>query len=166
MQCASGNGGPVFKLEVVSIFLFWCSNDTCCLERHFLLCLERIKFNVVTVVANLRPKSQKLWNELNVNHLNTFFENPHDPKCKVQVFADVPHPFKLIRNNILDSGFVLRENKKITKASIEQLLDLECGEIKIFSNLTQYHLSVKGRDCQSVYLATQLFSSHIAKNLH
>ena len=53
--------------------------------------------------------------------------------------------------------------KKISKATIEKLISLDCGEIKICPKLKSQHITVCGRDRQRVYLGCQLFSHIFAE---
>lgn len=76
----------------------------------------------------------------------------------------MPHLIKLARNYLFDSGFIL-DDQLINKDIFEELLALNCNELKIVFNLTRLHLDVKGNKRQSVKLAAQVFSNRNAKTI-
>lgn len=136
---------------------------TAALLNSIVSSLYNIGYSVVAVVSDLGPKNRCVWNELNVDHVNSCFSHPQEPEKKVWVFSDVPHLYKLLRNHFLDSGIKLSCGTVVTKASIEKLLSLDNAEMKMCPKLSQFHLSVKGRERQRVSLALQLFSKTTAQ---
>jgi len=88
--------------------------------------------------------------------IQCFFTHLSDNTLKIFMFADVPHLHKLIRNNFFDYGFIV-DSEKIDKCLLEELLQLNCNELKIAINLTRTHLNVKGFQRQRVKLAVQVF---------
>jgi len=70
-----------------------------------------------------------LWKDLNIGiemstndpTVKNFFIHPGNETLKIFVFADVPYLIKLMRNNLIDSGFVV-DNKLLGKAIFEELL--------------------------------------------
>jgi len=61
--------------------------------------------------------------------VKNFFIHPANETLKTFVFADVPHLIKLMRNNLIDSGFVV-DNKLLEKAIFEELLSLNKRDLK------------------------------------
>ncbi|CAL1283746.1 unnamed protein product [Larinioides sclopetarius] len=132
------------------------------LLKKLIILIENSGYQVVATVSDLGGKNCSVWNDLKVSYDKSFFQNPFDSIRKVWVFADVPHLYKLIRNHFPDKGFIV-SGKKISKEVIEKILMLDSNETKICPKLSLHHISVKGRERQRVYLATQLFSNHTAK---
>jgi len=129
----------------------------------------------------MSPTNVALWNKLNIgiersdaspkknrrrNYAENqcFFTHSSDNTLKIFMFADVPHLLKSIRNNFFDYGFIV-DGEKIDKCLLEELLQLNCNELKIAINLTRTHLDVKGFQRQRVKLAAQVFSFRNAKAL-
>lgn len=76
--------------------------------------------------------------------------------------ADVPHLIKLIRNNFVDHGFIIK-GKEVNKHIIEELLDVTgTSDLTISYKISRDSLNVKGAARQKVKLATKLFSHTIA----
>lgn len=78
------------------------------------------------------------------------------------MFADVPHLVKLLRNNLFDLGFNV-DGQRFDKCLLEELLQLNCNDLKIAFNLTRAHLDAKGFQRQRVKLAAQVFSNRNAR---
>lgn len=113
-----------------------------------------------------------MWNELNIgvglsksqqgnsrdfSEKKYFIEHPADKSLKIFVFADAPHLFKLLRNNFIDYGFFVDE-KISNKQILEEPVALNSKDLKIAFNLSEKHLDAKGRQCQTMKLAAQVFS--------
>lgn len=114
------------------------------------------------MVSDLGGGNRALYNELNINHINTFFNNPVNNE-KIFVLADVPHLLKLIRNNFIDHGFIIK-NKEINKSIVEEVLDItSSSDLKITYKITKDNLNVQGPSRQKVKWAAKLFSHTISK---
>jgi len=72
--------------------------------------LYKIGYTVVSVTSDMGPTNMGLWKSMNVSHTNSSFNHPLMPDRRIHVFADAPHLLKLIRNNFLDHGFLLKNN--------------------------------------------------------
>lgn len=121
-----------------------------------------VGFQIAAMVSDLGGGNRALYNELKVDHNNTFFNNPVNNE-KIFVFADVPHLLKLIRNNFVDHGFIIN-NKEISKSIVEEVLDItSSSDLKITYKLTKDNLNVQGASRQKVKLAAKLFSHTISK---
>ena len=113
------------------------------------------------MVSDLGGGNRSVHNELNVNHINTWFTNPYNSE-PVYMFADVPHLIKLIRNHFVDHGFIVNE-KEINKTIIEDLLDVTTtSDLTITHKISKESLNVQRAARQKVKLATKLFSHTIS----
>lgn len=110
------------------------------------------------MVCDLGGANRGLHNELNISEAKPYFEN-HTNKEKIFVFADVPHLIKLIRNNFVDHGFVIDNNKEIKKEIVEQAISAtSVSDLKITHKITSEQLNVAGPQRQKVKYAAKLFS--------
>lgn len=110
--------------------------------------LYKIGYIVIAMTNDMSPTNVKLWRELTigittVNKVECFFLHPSNFDLKVFVFADIPHLIKLLRNNLMDSGFKV-DNEILDKSLLEELLQLHSKDLKIAFNLNREHLDVKG----------------------
>lgn len=79
-------------------------------------------------------------------------------------FADTPHLLKLIRNWLLDTGFVSEDGTKISKWPLHQLVEHQT-EISAIYKISIEHLECTGATRQRVSLAAQLLSHSVAETL-
>jgi len=70
---------------------------------------------------------------------------------------------KLVRNHLIDSGFVLPNNKYIGKQVIQEVVSLNKGDLSCVHKITDRHLNAIGSQRQNVKLATQVLSNSMAK---
>lgn len=137
--------------------------------------LYNIGYTVIATTSDTCPTNIGLWRELNIGisavkkvdectEKQCFFPHPLNSDLKVFVFADAPHLIKLLRNNLIDSGFVV-DGEIFDKSLLEELLQLNSKDLKISFNLSREHLDVKGFQRQRVKLAAQVFSLKNAKSL-
>lgn len=130
---------------------------------HIITAVQKAGYIVVAVVSDLGGKNSTVWKDPNVTYLNSCFENPDLKNKRIWVFADMPHLIKLLRNHYIDHGFTLDNGTKITKTTIETLLEMDKNETKICHHLPPNVLQVSGRERQRVHMATKLFSRRTAK---
>jgi hypothetical protein len=118
--------------------------------------LEEGGFPVVCCTCDMGGQNRSLWRSLGVNHEKPFFLHP---KTGQEVFCmpDVPHLLKLIRNWLLDTGFVL-DDCIIDSYPLYLLLELSKTELNASFQLTELHLNVEKAQRQNVKLAAQLLS--------
>lgn len=83
---------------------------------------------------------------------------------EIVYIPDGPHTLKLIRNWLLDTGFLL-DNSVINKKPLEALINKTTTELSVCHKLTPEHLSCEGPQRQKVRLATQLLSHTTATAL-
>ncbi|KAF2894161.1 hypothetical protein ILUMI_12015 [Ignelater luminosus] len=115
--------------------------------------LHHIDYTVVACVSDCGDENVDLWSALNVTPENTHFKHPITNK-NIYMFAYAPHLLKLLRNWLLDTGFILDDGTVIERKPLEALLNIvdDCHE------LTERHLNCQRTDRQNVDLATQLLS--------
>lgn len=123
--------------------------------------LSACDFKVVAIVSDMGPTNMKLWKCLEITPTNTTFLHPVSGK-PIYMFADVPHLIKLARNHFLDSGFVLPNQKYIGKQIIQEVINLNKGDLSCIYKVSDRHLSAVGSQRQNVKLAVQVLSNSMA----
>ena len=93
------------------------------------------------------------------------FKNPCADR-EIFIFADVPHLIELVRNNFLDSGFVLDNGNCVTAESIHEMLAKAKIENGLAYKISEIHLNVHGQKRQRVKYATQLLSKTCSNSIH
>ena len=128
--------------------------------------LEKIGYAVVAIVHDLGPSNLRLWKQLNIDPVSdkVSFKNPSADR-DVFVFADVPHLMKLVRNNLIDSGFFLNNGDYISVASIREMVMKTKSEYGLAYKISELHLNVKDQQRQRVKLAVQLLSRTCASSV-
>lgn len=96
---------------------------------------------------------------------NTSFTNPAACERQVHVFADAPHLIKLIRNNFLDSGFVLPQDKFVRCGPVREFILRSKSDLTTAHKLSEKHINVCGVQRMKVKFATQLLSETTSKSL-
>jgi hypothetical protein len=117
--------------------------------------LFEISFNVVAIVSDCGSTNVGLWKNLGITTNNTSFKHPISNN-NIFVFADVPHLLKLIRNWLLDTGFLLEDGSLINKNPLEELLKLTDTEVNVCYKLSKKHIECSGPQRQNVRLAVEL----------
>jgi hypothetical protein len=110
--------GPYSNLQVIiarglfsnwkqPIYIGFDQNITKELLNGMIVKLNDINYNVVACVSDLGGSNQGLWKQLGVDadKAEHFFKHPVTEE-KICVFPDAPHLLKLIRNWLLDSGYI------------------------------------------------------------
>nr|CAI5822719.1 unnamed protein product [Callosobruchus analis] len=102
-----------------------------------------VGFHVFAMVSDLGGSNRGLHSELNVSENKPYFENSTN-KEKIFMFADVPHLLKLIRNNSVDHGFIIKE--KLIKADIveQAMQETSTPDFKTTHKLTLDQLHIAG----------------------
>lgn len=84
---------------------------------------------------------------------------------EVFVFYDTPHLLKLLRNHLIDSGYI-HDGRKITIEPIKRILQLQGRDFGIAHKLTGDHFPPKGSPKrQNVRLAARLISNSVSSAL-
>lgn len=124
--------------------------------------LEGIGLIPVATVCDLGTKNVATFNQLGVNIAKPFFLSPNGHK--VFAFADTPHLLKLMRNHLLDTGFI-SYGKLISAKPVAKLLDVQ-SDIGATYRLTPEHFPAKGSTKrQKVKFAAQVFSNSVSAAL-
>lgn len=79
---------------------------------------------VIAATTGLGSTNSAVWDELHIgitDDIKCCFPHPRNEDLKFFVFADPPHLLKLIRNNLIDTGFHF-ENKFLNKQCLEEVL--------------------------------------------
>lgn len=114
----------------------------------------------MAVVSDLGGSNSALYNELNIDHNNTFFNNPVNNE---KICLCCCHLLKLIRNNFVGHGFI-PNSKEINKSIIQEVLDVTgTSDLKITYKISKATLNVQGAARQKVKFAAKLFSHTISK---
>lgn len=119
-------------------------------------------FKVVAIVSDNGGSNIGQRSSLCVSEENPCFEQND---TKIHVFSDVPHCLKLIRNWILDYGFILCDGSIVSKQPLIKLIALHTTEVSSLFDLGEKHLLCKGVERQNVRLAEQLLSFKTAEAL-
>lgn len=136
------------------------------LLKAIITAVEQIGYEVHATVCDMGGSNYSLINQLKISEENNSFDNPVDPSRKINVFADVPHLVKLIRNHFLDHGFHSADGEEtITCDSVRELIAVDQGKMRLAHKLTNQHVSVKGYKRQKVTFAVQLLSNTVSKAL-
>lgn len=90
--------------------------------------LYAINYKVVACVSDCGGGNMGLWKDLNINITNTHFQHPVTGD-NIYFFADPPHLLKLIRNWLLDYGFILGDGSEVNAVPIKKLVDLTNTEV-------------------------------------
>ncbi|KAF0313967.1 Transposable element P transposase [Amphibalanus amphitrite] len=172
--------GPNDKMQVVMVrslcsrwkqpvFFDYNKDVTKDLLHRIIAAVESAGYVVVAMVCDLGPANRKLlWSPkaadgLGIDPEDGFFAHPCDPSRKIFTFADVPHLLKLLRNHILRQGLQLPGGPVIDKKVFCNLLEKDNSEFRLCHFLKWKHITVRGQECQRVYLAAQLLSERVAK---
>lgn len=128
--------------------------------------LYSINFKVVHCVSDSAGSNVGLFKQLCVTYDHPYFTmTSNNSTWHVTYSPDVPRLLKLLRNWLLDTGFVLKDSSKVTKQPLEALLSLTSSELNVCHKLTQDHLKCEGPSRQNVRKAAQLLSHTVATAL-
>lgn len=127
--------------------------------------IENTGFKLRGFVSDMGPCNRKLLNVLNVSYEKSFITNPADESRKVWVFCDVPHALKLLRNHLLDDGYILKSGQIFNKEVFIKLVELQStGEdLQYAHKISMNHLLVAGPERQNVRKAAELLSLTVGK---
>lgn len=126
--------------------------------------LYSIGFNVVACVADCGGGNVGLWKILGISPEKSYFLHPISGK-NIYFFPDVPHLLKLVRNWLVDTGFILPDGSMINKKPLYDLLELTNHELSVCHRLTKKHLECEKCERHNVALAAQLLSHTTATAL-
>ena len=127
--------------------------------------LEDISYHVICITMDNGGDNVSLASSLEVEPDQPFFQHPTREGEKVFFFFDPVHLLKLMRNHILEKGFILESSEIIGKEQFEELMEKQgrCENTDTqLTKLTRKHIYPKDQEKQTVKTAVQLFSSSVA----
>lgn len=99
------------------------------------------------LVTLLCPSNLNIWKDFDINPLDPkkcSFKNPFGDK-EIFVFADVSHMLKLLRNNFIDSGFLLANGDHVSDAAVREMLSLAKTECSLTHKIRETFINVWGQ---------------------
>jgi len=126
--------------------------------------LHNISYNVVACVSDCGGGNIGLWKELEVDIEKPFFKHPIT-ESNIYMFADAPHLLKLVRNWLLDTGYLLKDNIIITKQPLQALVNLTNSEVNPCWKINQSHIDCEKTRRQVVRMAAELLSNNVSTAL-
>ncbi|KAL4152818.1 hypothetical protein QTP88_000651 [Uroleucon formosanum] len=124
--------------------------------------LDQIGFKVICCVSDCGGGNVGLWRTLDISYDQPVFCIPNGRN--IVFIPDAPHILKLVRNWLLDTGFI-KDDKLINKQPLEALVSITSTELSVCHKLSNEHLICEGSQRQKVKLATQLISHTTATAL-
>ncbi len=127
--------------------------------------IEELQLHVVSAGCDMGTKNQGLAKKLGIDIDNekTGFPNPAREGAHIYFLYDMPHMIKLMRNAVLDKGFIMEDGFEFGIKEFETLMTiLDKSEVSIAPRLSWSHVHVNGQDRQRVRLAAQLWSESVA----
>lgn len=124
--------------------------------------LFEIGFTVRAIVSDCGGGNVGVWKEYGVNHNQSWYLSDVTSK-NIYFLADVPHLLKLIRNWLLDVGFILEDGTFVSSGPIKALVNQTQNiEISSCHRLTPKHVNCEKFERQNVKLAAQVMSNTTA----
>jgi len=124
--------------------------------------IHNIGLDVVAMVCDNAGGNRGIWTSLKVTYENPQFDHPVTGK-PIFCISDPPHLIKLLRNNLLDYGFELKDGTQILASDFRWLLSVDSCEFKSCHKLTQRHVKVIKSDRQNVRMAFETISASVAE---
>ncbi len=125
--------------------------------------IENLGLHVATAGCDMGTKNQGLVKKLGIDVDTTGFPNPGRDGAFIYFLYDIPHMIKLMRNAVLDKGFIMEDGFEFGIKEFEELMNiLDQSELSIAPKLSWSHIHVNGQDRQRVRLAAQLWSESVA----
>lgn len=128
--------------------------------------VESCGFKVRAFVSDMGPSNRKVLTDLGVTWSNPSIKNPSCTERNIWVFCDVPHALKLLRNHLLDEGYILSCGKYLCKEPFEKLIEKQNvadNDLQYAPKVTMNHILVSGPERQKVRPASELLSSTVGK---
>lgn len=154
----------LFKNWKQLIYVDFDKNMTKIILDNLVSRLAEIGYRVVACVCDMGAANQGLWKGYEVNPTKTWFYNPRTSE-RIYFFADAPHLLKLIRNWLLDTGFIFSNGKIVSKEPLESLIKDDNHEIKACHKIDSSHLNCRGTERMNVRKAAELMSHSVATAL-
>lgn len=126
--------------------------------------VELSGFRVRAFVSDMGGSNRKLYSDLKITPQSSSIQNPYCKERVIWAFCDIPHVLKLLRNHLLDEGFLLTSGKKVSKDILVKLVNHQKdNDLKFTYKITESHLLVSGCERQNVRKAAELLSNTVAK---
>ncbi|CAL8104550.1 unnamed protein product [Orchesella dallaii] len=127
--------------------------------ESIIIALESAGFPDVSMTSDLGGENRSIWRKYWIGLKKSWFINPCDKSRRIYIFADIPHMLKLIRNHLLDDGFVTNNGTVIDRRVFQSLVNSAAGELIVFPKLTHHLIEVTGAERMRIRPAAQLLSS-------
>lgn len=114
-------------------------------------------FEVVATSSDCGGGNVGIWSGINLEEGRTYILHPVTQR-KIFLFADAPHVLKLIRNWLLDTGFILADGEIITHEPLFSLVSKDASEVSDTFFLKEEHLTCQGSQRQNVSWAAKVLS--------
>lgn len=124
-------------------------------------------YECVACVSDCAGANQAIWSNINIDENRTFLLHPATGR-KIYLFADAPHTLKLIRNWMVDNGFLLDDGFFIPPVDSEKkhplwkLVARNTTEISDTFFLREEHITLQGSQRQNVSWAAKILSRKCA----
>lgn len=118
-------------------------------------------FEVVATVSDCGGGNTGIWSDVDLKSKRTFILHPQTKK-KLYLFADAPHVLKLIRNWLVDTGFLLVDGTVVKHDLLWNLVARGSVEISDTFFLKEEHLTCQRSQRQNVAYAAKLLSRKCA----
>lgn len=149
------------------IFLDFDRKMTADLLKTIIIRLHFVGYPVVTCTSDCGGSNVGLWGkkELDITPDNPVFLHPvtNEP---IVYLPDPPHLLKLLRNWILDYGFILEDGSRVSKDPLNALLKMRNSEeVTPVHKITEKHLNCEKTERQNVKLAAELIYNTVGTAL-
>lgn len=84
--------------------------------------VEKTEFKIWGFECDLGGSNRKFLNEMGILLGKISIPNPCDENRNIWAFSDEPHMLKLLRNHLLDEGFILQNGQFLTRNIFESLI--------------------------------------------
>lgn len=112
------------------------------------------------------PSNRKVLTDLGITWNTPYIKSPSCTERNIWVFCDVPHALKLLRNHLIDEGYMLSCSKYLSKEPFEKLIEKQTvadNDLQYAPKITMNHILVTGPERQKVRPAAELLSSTVGK---
>ncbi len=107
---------------------------------------ESVGVSIVASVNDMGSTNHQLWRYLGITRNQPLFTNPFTALRRVYAFADVPHLVKLLRNHIIDTGFILPDVEVVDCSLFKQLVESDDGKPEILHKLRWSQITCTGQE--------------------
>ena len=117
-----------------------------------------LSYTVVSSTSDCGGSNIELWSVLGITPISPQFPHPVTGN-PIFYMPDVPHLLKLIRNWLLDRGFILNDGRIVSREPLDALAQsANKSEIHAAFKLLPHHVECKKAQRQNVQIAAELLS--------